>query len=48
MATADLDFSLKIKGTPDEIIALLGSNADSEIVHRDNMVLAPELKGMLK
>jgi len=32
----------------DELIAMLGSAADAEFVHRDNLVLAPELKGSLK
>ena len=40
---------MELKGKHhDEIIELLGSHADSEFVHRDNMVLAPELKGSLK
>ena len=32
----------------DEVVDLLGSYADAELVHRDNLVLAPELKGLLK
>ena len=32
----------------DELVEKLGSAADAEFVHRDNLVLAPELKGLLK
>ena len=32
----------------DELVELLGSAADEEFVHRDNLVLAPELKGLIK
>lgn len=32
----------------DELVDLLGQTADAELVHRDNLVLAPELKGLLK
>jgi len=40
---------MQLKGKHhDDIVELLGSNADNELVHRDNMVLAPELKGSLK
>lgn len=32
----------------DELVQMLGSAADAEFIHRDNLVLAPELKGLLK
>lgn len=32
----------------EELLDLLGRDADAEFVHRDNLVLAPELKGLLK
>ena len=32
----------------DELVEKLGSAADAEFVHRDNLVLAPELKGLIK